>query len=98
MLLLIDCLDGVHPHAARKALASARNLRDAGSLTIVATAARPLGGESTVIALDAALTSTGRRPILDLLGSGTLKPELLVGEDGARAIAQARATALDSAS
>ena len=97
-LLLIDCLDGVHPHAARKALASARNLRDAGSLTIVATAARALGGESTVIALDAALTSTGRRPILDLLGSGTLKPELLVGEDGARAIAQARATALDSAS
>ena len=50
-----------------------------------------------MIALDAALTSTGRRPILDLLGSGTLKPELLVGEDGARAIAQARATALESA-
>ena len=97
-LLLIDCLDGVHPNAARKALASARNLRDAGSLTIVATAARPLGGESTVIALDVALTSTGRRPILDLLTSGTLKPELLVGEDGARAIAQARATALESAS
>jgi len=97
-LLLIDCLDGVHPNAARKALASARNLRDAGSLTIVATAARPLGGESTVIALDVALTSTGRRPILDLLASGTLKPELLVGEDGARAIAQARATALESAS
>ena len=96
-LLLIDCLDGVHTHAARKALASARNLRDAGSLTIVATAARPFGGESTVIALDVALTSTGRRPILDLLGSGTLKPELLVGEDGARAIAQARATALESA-
>jgi len=96
-LLLVDCLDGVHPHAARKALASARNLRDAGSLTIVATAARQLGGESTVIALDAALTSTGRRPILDLLASGTLKPELLVGEDGARAIAQARATALESA-
>jgi transcription termination factor Rho len=96
-VLLIDCLDGVHPHAARKALASARNLRDAGSLTIIATATRPLGGESTVIALDAALTSTGRRPILDLLGSGTLKPELLVGEDGARAIAQARLTALESA-
>ncbi|TMK98435.1 MAG: transcription termination factor Rho [Actinobacteria bacterium] len=96
-LLLIDCLDGVHPHAARKALASARNLREAGSLTIVATAARPFGGESTVIALDVALTSTGRRPILDLLASGTLEPELLVGEDGARAIAQARATALESA-
>ena len=96
-LLLVDCLDGVHAHAARKALAAARNLRDAGSLTIIATAARPFGGESTVIALDVTLTSTGRRPILDLLGSGTLKPELLVGEDGARAIAQARATALESA-
>jgi transcription termination factor Rho len=96
-LVLIDSLDGLHPHAARKALAAARNLRDGGSLTVIATATRPFGGESTVIALDVALTSTGRQPILDLLNSGTLKPELLVGEDGARAITQARATALESA-
>jgi transcription termination factor Rho len=92
-VVLIDALDALSPHAARKALGAARNLRDGGSLTVIATAARPLGGESTVIALDVALTSTGRQPILDLAASGTLKPELLVGEDGAKAITQARASA-----
>jgi transcription termination factor Rho len=96
-LVLIDSLDGLHPHAARKALAAARNLRDGGSLTVIATAGSPFGGETTVIALDLALTSTGRQPILDLLTSSTLKPELLVGEDGARAIAQARAGAMEAA-
>jgi transcription termination factor Rho len=96
-LVLIDNLDGLHPHAARRALAAARNLRDGGSLTVIATATRPFGGETTVIALDVALTSTGRRPILDLVNSGTLKPELLVGEDGAKAITQARAAALEAA-
>jgi transcription termination factor Rho len=95
-LVLIDGLDGMHPHAARKALAAARNLRDAGSVTLIATAGRPFGGETTVIALDAALTSTGRQPILELLSSGTLRPELLVGEDGAHAIAKARAAALEA--
>jgi transcription termination factor Rho len=96
-LVLIDSLDGLHPPAARKALAAARKLRDGGSLTVIATATQPFGGETTVIALDVALTSTGREPILDLAVSGTLKPELLVGEDGARAITQARATALETA-
>jgi len=96
-VLLIDGLDGMHPPAARKTLAAARNLRDAGSLTIIATATRPFGGETTVIALDLALTSTGRQPILDLVASGTLRPELLVGEEGALAITKARATALDAA-
>jgi transcription termination factor Rho len=96
-VLLVDSLDGLHPHAARKALAAARNLRESGSLTVIATASRPFGGETTLIALDAALTSTGRQPILDLLASGTLRAELLVGEDGARAIAQARASALETA-
>ena len=51
------------------------------------------GGESTVIALDVALTSTGRQPILDLTASGTIRPDLLVGEDGAAAITKARAEA-----
>jgi transcription termination factor Rho len=95
-LVLIDGLDGMHPQAARKALAAARNLRDAGSVTLIATAGRPFGGETTVIALDVALTSTGRQPILELLSSGTLRPELLVGEDGAHAIAKARAAALEA--
>ncbi len=96
-LVLIDGLDGVHPHSARKALAAARNLREAGSLTLIATATRPFGGESTVIALDPALTSTGRHPNIDLVASGTLRAELLVGEDGAQAIARARAAALEAA-
>jgi transcription termination factor Rho len=96
-LVLIDSLDGLHPHAARKALAAARSLRDGGSLTVIATATRPFGGETTVIALDVALTSAGRQPILDLVNSGTLKPELLVGEDGAQAITHAHAAALEAA-
>ncbi len=96
-VVLIDSLDGLHPHAARKALAAARNLREAGSLTVIATAEAPLGGETTVIALDVALTSTGRQPILDLISSGTLKPELLVGDDGAEAITKARAAAVEAA-
>jgi transcription termination factor Rho len=93
-IVLIDGLDGLHPHTARKVLAAARNLVDAGSLTVIATAARPFGGETTVITLDAVRASTGQLPALDLVGSATLKPELLVGEDGAQAITRARAAAL----
>jgi transcription termination factor Rho len=94
VVVLIDGLDGVAPHAARRSLAAARNVVDGGSLTIVATAAAPVGGETTIIALDRTLTRTGRFPALDLVASGTLRPELLVGEAGADAIAQARAQAL----
>ena len=36
--LLIDTLDGLHPPVVRRALAAARNVRDGGSLTIIATA------------------------------------------------------------
>jgi transcription termination factor Rho len=91
-LVLIDGLDGLSQHAARKALSAARNLRQGGSLTVIATATQPVGGETTVIALK----SIGRQPIVDLVGSGTLKPELLVGEDGAEAIAKARTDALEA--
>ncbi|HEX5852115.1 MAG TPA: Rho termination factor N-terminal domain-containing protein [Solirubrobacteraceae bacterium] len=90
-LVLIDGLDGLSAHAARKALSAARNLREGGSLTIIATASQPLGGETTVIALK----STGRVPIVDLVNSGTLRPELLVGHDGAEAIAKARTEAAE---
>jgi transcription termination factor Rho len=91
-LVMIDGLDGMSSHIARKVLAAARNLTEAGSLTVIATAAQPFGGETTVIALDALRASTGQIPALDLVGSGTLKPELLVGGEGAEAIARARAT------
>ena len=94
-IVLIDGLDGLPPHSARKLLAAARNLTDGGSLTVIATAAEPFGGETTVIALDAVRASTGKLPALDLVSSGTLKPELLVGDDGAEAITRARATAAE---
>ena len=94
-VVLIDTLDGLHPHAARKVLAAARNIVDGGSLTVIATAAAPVGGETTVIALDAALAGAGRFPALDLASSGTIRAELLVGDAGAEAIARARAEVLE---
>jgi transcription termination factor Rho len=93
-VLLIDTLDGVPAPAARRALAAARNIADGGSLTIIATASQPVGGETTVIALDPALTAAASFPALDLVAGGTLRPELLVGEAGAEEIAKARAKAL----
>ena len=93
-VLLIDTLDGLPGLTARKALGAARAITDGGSLTVIATASEPLGGETTVVVLDRTLTSTGRFPALDLGASGTLRPDLLVGEEGARTIAEARQSAL----
>jgi transcription termination factor Rho len=90
-VVLIDTLEYVAVPLARRALAAARNIVDGGSLTVIATARAPLGGETTVIALDAELAGSGRIPALDLAASGTVRPELLVGEKGAEAIAEARA-------
>jgi transcription termination factor Rho len=93
VVVLVDTLDGLHEHAVRKTLAAARNIVDGGSLTVIATASAGIGGETTVIALDLELASTGRFPALDLVASGTIRPELLVGEAGAEAIARARSEA-----
>ena len=93
-VVLIDSLDGVAPHVARRALAAARAIVDGGSLTIVATSSQPIGGETTVVALDLARASTNDFPAIDVVASGSLKPELLVGDKGAEAIAKARAEAL----
>ncbi len=93
-VVLIDTLEHLPSPVARRVLAAARNIVDGGSLTIVATANEPVGGETTVIALDAALTAAGRIPALDLPASGTIRSELLVGEKGAEAIAEARAAAI----
>ncbi len=93
-VVLIDTLDGLAPSAARKALAAARRIVDGGSLTVIATATQPFGGETTVISLDARLTATGRFPALDLATSWTMHPEKLVGDAGAEAIARTRAEAL----
>jgi transcription termination factor Rho len=93
-VVVVDGLHYLPANAARRTLAAARNLEDAGSLTIIATAEAPVGGETTVVALDAGLTALRRFPALDLAASGTLRPELLVGEAGAEAIARARAEQL----
>jgi transcription termination factor Rho len=73
-VLLIDTLDGLGHGAMRRAIAAARNLRGAGSLTVIATARAPIGGETTVISL----LPTGEFPSIDETVSGTLRPELLV--------------------
>jgi transcription termination factor Rho len=90
-VVIVDSLEYVAPAVARRALAAARNIADGGSLTVIATAPAPLGGETTVIALDGTLTAMGRFPALDLTASGTMRPELLVGDAGAEAIAKAHA-------
>ena len=92
-VVLVDTLDGVAPGVARRALAAARAIVDGGSLTVIATATTPLGGETTVIGLDATRTAARNFPALDLRASGILRPELLVGDAGADAIAAARAEA-----
>ena len=81
-VLLIDTLDGLGHGAARRAIAAARNLRGAGSLTVIATARAPLGGETTLIAL----LPTGEFPALDESVSGTLRPELLVAAAPAKPV------------
>ncbi len=93
-VILLDTLDGLHEHAARRALATARNLLDGGSVTVIATASEPFGGETTVIALD----PTGESfPALDPRLSGTLRVESLLGEEGAAVVAGDRAARIAAA-
>ena len=96
-VVLIDSLDGCSRQMARKVLASARNIVDGGSLTVIATASAPIGGETTVIVLDHELTSVGRFPAIDIFASGTMRSELLVGTEGAEAIARMRVEASEIA-
>ena len=95
-VLLVDGLEYLPPAAARRALAAGRNLSEGGSLTVIATALLPVGGETTVVSLDPVLASLGRFPALALRASGTLRPELLVGESGAEEIRTARAEQLQA--
>jgi transcription termination factor Rho len=92
--VLIDTLDCVHDNVARRALASARSIVDGGSLTVIATASQPIGGETTVIGLDPLLALTGQLPAVDPRRTWTLRAERLVGERGAEEIAKARARAI----
>jgi transcription termination factor Rho len=92
-VVLIDTLDGVPAHVARRALASARRIVDGGSVTVIATASAPLGGETTVVALDTASARAGRFPALDPRASWTARADELVGAEAAESIAHARAQA-----
>jgi transcription termination factor Rho len=89
-VVVIDSLEYIAPGAARRALAAARNIAGGGSLTVIAAAPAPVGGETTVVALDVGQAAVGRFPALDLAHSGTLRPDRLVGDAGAEAIAKAR--------
>jgi transcription termination factor Rho len=90
-VVLIDGFEYVPGSAARRALAAGRNLSGGGSLTVIATAPAPIGGETTVVGLDRHAASAGNFPALALSESGTLRPELLVGDAGTAAIRAAGA-------
>lgn len=77
VVVLIDALDAVPPQLARRAMASARDLVDGGSVTLIAAAPAPVGGETTVIALDAVLARAGQFPALDPATTWTMRRELL---------------------
>ena len=77
-VVMIDTLSGLPSQVARKALAAARRLEN-GSLTVIATAAEPVGGETTVIVLDRSLAREGTFPALDRDESWTMRAELLRG-------------------
>ncbi len=95
VVVLIDTLAGLHSGAARRALAAARNIVDGGSLTVVATALAPVGGETTVLVLSSRLAAAGHFPAVDVAASRTHRAELLVGEEGAEAIVRARREAVE---
>jgi transcription termination factor Rho len=76
-VVLVDTLEHLHPPAARRILAAARNLSEAGSLTVIATASKPFGGETTVIALDAEKARAGDWPAIDEQASGTMRADAL---------------------
>jgi transcription termination factor Rho len=90
-VVVIDTLEQVPVAVARKALGAARNLADAGSLTILAALREPVGGETTLVRLDPLLAATGRYPAVAPVGSFTMRSELLVGEKAAKKARDARA-------
>ena len=92
-VVVVDALDHLAIGASRRALSAARNLDGGGSLTVIAAAIAPLGGETTRIALDALGALAERRPVLDPQASGTHRVEALVGARKATTVAKARAKA-----
>lgn len=93
--VVIDSLDALPAAAAQRALAAARCVPDGGTLTVIAAARAPLGGETTVIALLPG--GTEKHPLLDPAASRTLRPEALVGTRKAATLLKNRAKALGTA-
>ncbi|MSX02700.1 MAG: transcription termination factor Rho [Actinobacteria bacterium] len=75
--VVIDSVDDLSTEAARRAIASARNVAGAGSLTIIAAARQQIGGETTVIVLAPQAPGKVTAPALDKSLSRTLRGELL---------------------
>ena len=79
-VVLIDTLEWFTPAAGRRILSAARTIADGGSLTLIATGPAAVGGETAVIALDAALAQAGKFPAVDPEASWTMRAEQLQAE------------------
>ncbi|MBJ7243893.1 MAG: Rho termination factor N-terminal domain-containing protein [Solirubrobacteraceae bacterium] len=75
--VVIDSIDDLDAHAARKALGAARNVPDAGSLTVLAASREPVGGETTLIFLVSQDGGKIGDPAVDKAKSKTLRSNLL---------------------
>ena len=75
--VVIDSIDDLDAHAARKALGAARNVPGAGSLTVIAASREPVGGETTLIFLVSQDGGKIGDPAVDKARSKTLRSNLL---------------------
>ena len=75
--VVIDSIDDLDAHAARKVLGAARNVPGAGSLTVLAASRAPVGGETTLIFLASQDGGKIGDPAVDKAKSKTLRSNLL---------------------
>lgn len=75
--VVIDSLDDLDSHAARKVLGAARSVPGAGSLTVIAASREPVGGETTLIYLVPQDGGKIGDPAVDKARSKTLRSNLL---------------------
>jgi transcription termination factor Rho len=92
--LVIDSIDDLPGAAVRKTLGAAQFVAGSGSLTVVATAKAPVGGETTVVGFDQALAAAGKFPSVRVRSSSTLRPELLVDARALKALHKAHSDAV----
>ena len=75
--VVIDSIDDLGAHAARKVLGAARNVPGGGSLTVIAASREPVGGETTLIFLVSQDGGKIGDPAVDKARSKTLRSNLL---------------------